>query len=214
MNRYALFLNGRYLAQHLDYYRKLSRGTVKVAVDGGLRFFLKSGARPDLLLGDLDSLTADEISTVPESRVMRFMRNKNKTDSQLAVEYCLKNKADEISMIMPSVGEIDHFIANFLMITPLLKKMTHPPKLTVFNHAFRCDYLCNRKMALRSAVGDRVSIIPLRVSRLTCTGLMYGADRLLLKPGETVALRNRTISTDASVSIDGEGWLIRYYSRS
>lgn len=214
MNRFSLFLHGRYLGQHIEYYQKLVRGTFKVAVDGGLRFFLMSGVKPDLLIGDLDSLRPSEIKTVPSGRTLRFPREKDKTDSHLALEYCLEHDAGEIQLIMPSVGEVDHFWANFLMVAPLMDRFARSIRVTFHNHAFRADWLQNGVLRMDGAVGDVVSILPVTRSKLTGRGLRFGADRITVKPGDTRPLRNRIVGPKAFVELQGKAWVIRYYSRS
>ncbi|MFQ5454427.1 MAG: thiamine diphosphokinase, partial [Candidatus Zixiibacteriota bacterium] len=55
MNDFIIFLNGQYKTTELSFYKKLCRGKIKIAADGGLNFFKKSKTKPHILIGDLDS---------------------------------------------------------------------------------------------------------------------------------------------------------------
>ncbi|MDF1545836.1 MAG: thiamine diphosphokinase [bacterium] len=213
MKKAILFLNGRYASANLSHYKKLAHGRFKVAVDGGLRFFLKSNLKPNLLIGDLDSLRPAEIASLPKRKIIRFSPDKDKTDSQLAVEFCLKQEAEAIDIVMPGAGEVDHLLANFLMIPRILKRSRSRPIVRILNHNYCARWMHNETCTMKAARGDRISVLPISKLALTTRGLKYQAENLVLQPGDTASLRNLVVSGSAAVSVEGEAWLIRYHSK-
>ena len=55
LDKYILFLNNKYLSNDKDFYLDNLKSKTTVAVDGGIRFFLRNRIYPDLLIGDFDS---------------------------------------------------------------------------------------------------------------------------------------------------------------
>jgi hypothetical protein len=94
MPAFVLYLHGPYRESDLPFYKSLARGKTRIAVDGGLNFFIRSGVRPDVIVGDFDSLRRDPHKMFPTARVLRFPSEKDKTDTQLAVEYAVAGGAD------------------------------------------------------------------------------------------------------------------------
>ena len=87
--RAVLFVNGQ-AKPGLEV--SLLPGDFLVAVDGGLRHLKRLGLKPDLLIGDLDSVDADELAEIEEVgvEVLRFPPAKDQTDLELALDYALR----------------------------------------------------------------------------------------------------------------------------
>ena len=109
----VIFTNGRYRAADYPFYRLLCKERFCVAADGGYKFFKNAKVGCDLVVGDFDSL-----KRVPEDiETLVFDKHKDKTDTQLALEYCLKNKFSRIDIVDPAIGEPDHFLGNLMLLT-------------------------------------------------------------------------------------------------
>ena len=115
--KYILFLSNRYTSKENLFYLGLLPGRVKVAVDGGVRFFLKNKVIPDILIGDFDS--SPPLSEKYRSNVETIIhrREKDKTDAHLALELAMKRGAKEIIICGAiSVDEIDHTLGNIFLL--------------------------------------------------------------------------------------------------
>lgn len=206
MKTFVLYLPGRYPVDRLDFYRRLSRGAYRVAVDGGLSFFVKSGLRPHLLIGDMDSVGRRPKELLKRVEVLTFPAAKNKTDLELALDLCLKRGATRIEIAMPTVGEIDHFLGavELLRAGPLARSLDRLERLRIVNHRFEIVALKDSLLAYRGCRGDRLSVMAVAGTvRLTLVGTEYDVSDLLLRPGESRGLRNRLAAYRASVKVKG-----------
>ncbi len=215
MKNFVLYLPGPYRTEHIDFYRKLSEGKATVAVDGGYAFFRRTHTFPDLLIGDFDSLKRQPSDLPARTKVITFPPAKDKTDLQLALEYCLNHGARDIDIASPQVGEIDHFLGNIMLIKLLLPKGRSPRlNIRIVNHRHEIRLLADSRVSFMNCVGDTVSVLPMSPSiTLTCRGMAYPARDLRLRSGESRALRNEITAKRALVDVKGEALVIRRFKR-
>jgi thiamine pyrophosphokinase len=215
MSSFILFLHGRYPASGLAFYKRLARGKTRIAVDGGLSFFDKAGLRPDLIIGDCDSIKRDPRKTYPGVNVVVFPAEKDKTDTQLAVEYAIRSGATSIDIVQPIFGEADHFAGNLMLLASLVERAT-PRVLHVrlINTAYEIIFLRDRSCVISKARGDTISVVPLtsKIS-LTCSGTAFPVKGLTVRRGETIALRNRVTTDRASIRVAGEAFVFHQFSK-
>lgn len=83
-----------------------------IAADSGLMSAETAGIVPDLIVGDMDSL-ADlcMLNKYPEEKIRRFPRDKDRTDTELALALMREQNVDEIVLVGGSGGRFDHFFA-------------------------------------------------------------------------------------------------------
>jgi len=209
---FIIFVHGSYRTKHLSFYRKLCRSRIKIAVDGGLKFFLKAHIVPDLLMGDLDSLHRVPKDLPRRTRVITFPSRKDKTDLQLAFEYCLNEKARSIDIVVPTLGGPDHFLGNVMLVN-LLDRLKHArthPKIRFVNIRYEIVFVQDRSQTFVNCRGDIVSVIPLsRRIVLTCRGTEYDVQNAAIRLGNTRSLRNRIVSRKATFDIKGKAFVIR-----
>lgn len=84
-------------------------GDVLVACDSGLRWCLREGLVPDLLLGDFDSWQGPLPEGIP---VLRFPVKKDDTDAMLAVRWAIGQGCEEVLLLCALGGSLDHLLAN------------------------------------------------------------------------------------------------------
>lgn len=80
-----------------------------LACDRGCDYALRCGIKPDLVLGDFDSMSGG----LPEGvTVERFVAEKDDTDTMLAVRYAVEHGYDSIDIRCALGGRLDHALAN------------------------------------------------------------------------------------------------------
>ena len=70
-----------------------------IAADGGLTHMQALGFVPDLLIGDLDSVTDDQVNWAQSkgAKVMKFPMDKDETDLELALHEAVNSGCKNIS---------------------------------------------------------------------------------------------------------------------
>ena len=215
MRKAVLFLTGRYRPRDFPFYRKLARGCFKVAVDGGYGFFRRSGLTVDLLIGDFDSLKRLPRRLSPKTVVARFPVDKDKTDTELALDYCLNHGLSQIDLVQPSLGDPDHFLANLFSLT---RTSDHSPsrklRFRLVGPNYEAFSVENSRIRFRRARGSVVSVIPISASIvLTCRGTAFDVTLARITRGQTRATRNRITAADAWFTVTGKAFVIRHFSR-
>jgi thiamine pyrophosphokinase len=207
-DKYILFLNNRYSGKDNDFYLKAVKNKVTVAVDGGIRFFLKNKITPDLLIGDFDSSPRLSRKYLSQFEVVKHPSDKDKTDSQLALEIVLNRGAKQIE-ICGAFGttEIDHTLGNVFLLELVNKfKKRHHLKIHAFlmSPSQRVLLVNNDTVSLTGKAGDYISVVPLSGKiRLNFRGLKYRPPAKPLIFGDSLTLRNQLLSKNCRISIKG-----------
>jgi len=181
-----------------------------VAVDGGYWFCKKLGVIPDLLIGDFDSIVPFPKSLPQKTQIFPLPREKDMTDTHAALVYCLKSGTQHIDIIMPGVGEPDHFVANLflLVLSDSFGTKRTRPCIRLVNPGHEIVYLRDESYTIQNAIGNSVSVVPLlNTIRLTSTGSAYDVSDLLVKRGETRAVRNEIRRKTAVFTVKGQALL-------
>lgn len=89
-----------------------------IAADRGLALARGAGLAVDLLVGDLDSVTAGDIASASDAgtRVDRHPAEKDKTDLALALDAAQDWGATSVLVVGGSGGRFDHLAANLLIL--------------------------------------------------------------------------------------------------
>lgn len=93
-----------------------------IAVDRGYASLEAIGIKPDVSMGDFDSL-----GFVPKGRSVRFPAEKDKSDMELAFERALTRKADEIYVYGALSHRLDHTLANLQLFAQYSEKALMSP---------------------------------------------------------------------------------------
>ncbi|MEX2501949.1 MAG: thiamine diphosphokinase [Trueperaceae bacterium] len=82
-----------------------------IAADGGLRHAQTLGVRPDLLVGDLDSVTDADLARWPDLRVERHPPDKDALDLELALDAAAREGARGADVVGAFGGRLDQTLS-------------------------------------------------------------------------------------------------------
>ena len=174
-----------------------------ICADSGYDSASKYGIKPNLMLGDMDSVKSD-ISGVDAEL---FPVRKDFTDTELALNVALDMKPDEIVVLGGTGSRFDHSIANVF----LLKKAYDAGISACICDAHNKIYYYKDEFHLADCIGKTVSLIPLtsEISGLITKGLDYPLENEIIYFGETRGISNVITESDAFYqSKNGEGIII------
>ncbi|MFV0307857.1 MAG: thiamine diphosphokinase [Desertimonas sp.] len=100
---------------------------VLIAADGGLDHALGAGLAPDVLVGDLDSVTASSLSWAStRAEIVRHPIDKDVTDTELALAHAAGLTPDRVMLVAGGGDRIDHAIAALGALgAPALQAVAH-----------------------------------------------------------------------------------------
>ncbi len=173
-----------------------------IAADGGADHARQMGLVPDVVVGDLDSVSGDGLAWAREAgvEVIEHPVDKDATDLDLAMSHAAA-VADEIVVIDSGAGRIDHSTANTLLLAS--DRFAHV-SITAFTQDGVITVI-RRSRALRGHVGDVVSLLAVGgpATGVTTAELKWPLVDAVLEPGSTLGVSNEFSAEYASVSIDG-----------
>lgn len=195
----AVFLDGVF--EEAAYYAAhASAADMIVAADGAAAFLVAQGIRPDVIVGDLDSLAPDTQARLAGDgvEVLRFPVHKDVTDGELAVDEALRRGAGEV-LLAGALGALDHTLGHLAILRRLavagVAARLVSPHLTV------AVLVAPSGRALDAPPSTRVSLVPLGGDAVvTLQGLEYPLTRQRL-PGDACLGLGNAVVTAASVVV-------------
>ena len=187
-----------------------AQSDVVIAADGGATHLERVGRRPDLVVGDLDSLSPEAKSRL-ESHGVAFQIHpdeKDETDAELALQAAVTRGADEILVVGAFGGNrLDHLVGN-LMLLAHADFAAIDVAIVTEQATFR-TLLGPGILELEGAAGDWVTLVPLSelAQAVTTDGLRYRLHRDNLVRGSTRGVSNELTGRRGSVEL-GAGLLL------
>lgn len=167
---------------------------------------------PDVIIGDLDSLT-DEI-LFPENTKIIHEPCQYSSDLEKAFNYLLNDDFKKVYITGVNGGRLDHITANL----SILKKYADRLEFEIFDDHSRSFMLTTTKVSsveLKTLKGQIISLVPLaKASGIMTKGLEYHLNDESLEIGIREGLSNFAIEDNVEISIKSGCLLIYQYSDS
>jgi len=172
-----------------------------MAADGGLKHINKLKLQPALVIGDMDSISASDldIAEYQQTEIIRFNKDKDQTDLELAIQAAMQRGYREILIVAGLGGRLDQTIANLLlMLNPDFKKC----RIT-FDDGVEEVFLAKGIQEICGSTGDIVSFIPLEgnCEGVTTENLKYPLLGETLQQYKTRGVSNEMTAARATISI-------------
>jgi len=167
-----------------------------VCADGGANKARAFGITPQVIIGDLDSITQQTrkyFSSVP----IIHLTDQNSTDLEKALDYLLTHKFSSATVIGATGDRPDHTMANFSILLKYHKKIS----LLFLDE--RCTVeVIQRRVTFPAVIGQQISLVPMgRCTGIVTHGLKYPLHYETLAPGVREGSSNEATSTRVSVSL-------------
>lgn len=198
--KYLIVSNGS--IKDIDLIKKVAQRTdFIICADGGIRHLFKANILPDLVIGDLDSISEDERLEISKRniKVLKYPTKKDKTDTELAIDYAIENNAKEILFLGATGTRLDHTIANIMILYRLLGLGIKGCIIDSHNEV----YITDNKLELQQKEGTYVSIIPLINDAIgvTLKGFEYETENKDFKMSSTLGISNRIVNEKGYINI-------------
>lgn len=186
--------------------------TVLIACDGGCDILARHIIVPDLVVGDMDSISKEGLDFINSNNVFieKYPVEKDWTDSEIALS---KTEDDEVILVTPDSGRLDHVIANLQLA---LKFKKDGKKITITDGITYCYPLSGEDSVevdvstLKKPVS--VSLVPWDFSEpvtgVTTEGLYYPLKDAELNAGSTFSFSNHPTDENGRIAIKIKGGLL------
>jgi len=170
--RVVIFANGT-IADLEAIRHRIGSPDLVICADGGTRYACALGIRPDVVIGDIDSLSPDlrvELESA-DIELLIFPTPKDETDLELALLYAVERGATQIAVFGARGGRVDHELGNLLLLA-------HPRLEGIDVHVIsgaQDIVLVRREASFHGSPGDLLSLLPVGgdAHGITTSGLQY-----------------------------------------
>jgi len=91
--------------------RLAAESELVIAADSGLDAARAAGILPDFVVGDFDSLKdMAGLDSIPSARILAFSREKDDTDTEIALATAWENGSDQVILAGGGGGRLDHLL--------------------------------------------------------------------------------------------------------
>ncbi len=179
-----------------------------IAADSGLDRARESGFEIDLLVGDLDSISAGgrQEAEAHRTAIERHPVYKDATDMELALQAARRQGAEKVIVIGGHGGRQDHYLANALLLPS--------PAFADLEIEWRAGrdrlYAVHGGLTLEGKIGASVSLLAVggRVRGVETSGLRWNLNGEDLEAGSTRGVSNEFKSESVSISVEGGTLLV------
>lgn len=170
-----IFTNGEYesLEFYRDFLKKINKPYI-ICADGGANFAKKINIVPDIILGDMDSISKETTAFYQTIKNVKFQGHpskKDETDTQLAIEHAIEIGATEVIILGALGSRLDHSLGNIYLLTRFLE-VDISGQIINENNTIR---LINKNESFEFPVGTVVSLLPIGgdVEEINISGFEY-----------------------------------------
>ncbi|MBN2571192.1 MAG: thiamine diphosphokinase [Ignavibacteriales bacterium] len=179
-----------------------------ICADGGANVLFTYKIRPDVIIGDFDSILPDVLKYYKETVKIIEIKNHNNTDVEKALDYAI-NKGFEEAILLGGAGDrLDHTICNFSIILKYFKKIN-----VLLLHDESILIPITGKNIFKATNNEIFSIYGFdKKTKIKSKGLKYPLDNIAVTFGEKESTSNVAIDEVVEMTVKGGvAFLIRNF---
>jgi len=185
-----------------------------ICCDGGARHFQYLGIKPDVIIGDMDSIDPALLASYSTQgiKIIKYSAKKDYTDTELALDYALGLKPESIFIWGALGGRIDHTLANVFLLCKGQENGIRTYLVDEYGEAFVLD----KEATFVNETGKTISLLALspEVTGITLSGFLYPLKEGTLIMGESRGIGNIITDARASISVrQGKLLIIKYWQK-
>lgn len=173
-----------------------------ICVDGAMRHIVKMDIRPDVVIGDLDSISDEYLQIIKDKEIpiSKFPSEKDETDTELAVMLALEKQSSEIILIGGVGSRIDHSFINITLLANTAKKGI---KCRLIHEKNDCYFVDSKISFVDFDRRCNLSIIPITDEIIVgkTEGLYYPLENEVICMGSSRGISNVAIDNKVEITI-------------
>jgi thiamine pyrophosphokinase len=181
----------------------LPAGAYVIAADSGWDHATTLGLVPDLLVGDLDSISAAGLAAAEAAGtpITRYPTAKDATDTELALLAAVSQGAGHLTVVSGGGDRLDHLLGTlFALALPALRHVTVDAWVGTCHVAL---VPAGRRVTVAARAGEVLTLLPVGgpASGITTDGLAYPLRDEELTAGTSRGLSNVVARTPVTVAV-------------
>ena len=166
-----------------------------ICADGGANSALKLNLTPDVIIGDMDSISAEAKRKFSRSSKLISIIRQNDTDVEKCLKYAIKKGFSQALLTGVTGNRLDHTICNLGIV---LKYFQQIDISLIAEESYLKTY--KRNVKLKSFKGETISLYGFdKKTRIQSIGLKYHLNNVALPFGEKESTSN--VSTGRNVEL-------------
>ncbi|EFI42204.1 thiamine diphosphokinase [Peptoniphilus sp. oral taxon 386] len=186
-----------------------SKNSFIVCADGGIKNFVGTYLKPDLIVGDFDSIDDNGKKFVKEKNLefKKYPCQKDFTDTEAALEILLEKNVDEIVILGATGTRLDHTVSNIFLLQKLFGKIN--AKLIDNNNEIY--YFENGIYEFEKSWYKYISVIPISTCvEYSTEGLLYDTNHIIINSTSGIGVSNEILNQKCKINIyNGKGFIIK-----
>jgi len=185
----------------------IQKDFIVIAVDGGLNSLYSEKIECHYIIGDLDSVKKEAIDFYSKkSKIIQYPKEKDFTDTEIAIQWCKKNKIEDILILNSMENRFDHSLG---VLNCLFLAQKDNLKCEIFTGEERI-FLADQNWQDNVKKKSIVSLISISnsVTKINTTGLKYPLKYENLNRFECRGLSNIAINNKISISHESGDLLV------
>lgn len=189
--------------------QEIDKGTIEsisydyvICADGGLEKAKKYGIRPDIIIGDFDSVNSTLLKEYQDKiPIEKFPADKDYTDMELALEFAISKGYKDIVLTGASGSRLDHTMANVMLMERYYKEGIH---ITIIDNNNELQIITDHAdLTIDYKEGYFVSIIPLTesIEGLNLEGFKYNLNNVSVQRGSTLCISNQIAVSKGRITL-------------
>jgi thiamine pyrophosphokinase len=181
------------------YVADLPAGATVIAADGGAELAWMLGLSVDLVVGDMDSISAERLAGI--ERVERHAAEKDATDLELALVAALRFEPGRVLVLGGGGGRLDHLFGGLL----LLAAEAYAGVRVDAQFGAAAVHVIRGERTLHGEPGELISLLAVhgRARGVVTDGLVYALRRETLEPGSSRGVSNVFAEPQARIALEG-----------
>lgn len=172
-----------------------------IAADSGYAHAIAMGFVPHELVGDMDSISAVDLSDARDSNILisQFSADKDLTDTEIAIASAIARHSTHITVVSGGGDRFDHVLA----MVHSLASCALTIDTTLLVGTARVSYVSSaREFRLESQVGNIISLIPIGgAATVSTNGLQWELDNDTLQSFASRGVSNIAIGESITISV-------------
>ncbi len=184
----------------------LRNGLPVVAADGAALKLRERNIRPDVIIGDMDTLRETQFDPFfADTDIIRDM-SQEVYDGEKALQWIIESGHDRATVLGAGGGMIDHVLNNFSLLARFSDRLR-----IHLRQEEAIGYIVRQNFRLTTERGNRVSLIPLPEARITTRGLHWNLQDDTLRFGGKEGASNWAAEDAIEIEVAGGVLVVFYY---